>query len=741
MRPLYVDEKLRVFIENEDDELFHYDGGEFYAWLKECEAGQADPTEGAPYPLLVQDHDLRVLLEIKMPMKRDGEEEKVEELSKKKRRGKNKEPVTIKVPTSRLLPRSEQPEVMLPKAGIGQVHKDWLGGGSSTPRDSQTGGVRPTSSNIPAGPAFVTSVLPRDPPYVRFVQPTPDDLYLSVEYDMDEEDEDWLAAFNKKEKDKAAKALKEEWFEHLMDKMEKEYTAVLLAHPEKWVVVARAADQPPQVTLPPIGQVFPLQACLKVPGIGHYGSTFIRSVYNYWKAKHQRAGRPLIQRLWYEPPWHLSSKRAVRLPGGGGDDEDIDSLAGPFRAHDSPDALAGIRRRKMEPAEVKSRFEGIRRDLETLRTLADQTRRRERLKRRELQLYAEEYESRIKAAIDKQQGLALLKNGNLKHRPPPLSFANAAQKKRKKGKGSENDAESEDVAQLIRDTKQWDEVVLPAEDRAARLAARREAREAAGAGMPLSHSHRRPGTPASNAYKPIRKMQRPASAALYNTTALERDTIPHPSSNNRNFSSAGRAQMPRSSIPVLCNEDGVRGPKPAPGIRRDAKCVWCGTNAPGVTLLGCSSCHRCYCFKCYQRRPGHGINNWSRAVRDSKYRCVVCKGLEEAPPDDTSANTATDQVEAGNASTQEEAGEYDPDMMVVDEVSSAGEEDTKRRRSKKSDKAERKKTLTAKKKNGGERMKRPTSARDKAKRISRADLEIMLSHPVRTPSRKLRSRA
>lgn len=40
MRPLIVDEKLRVFIEGRDDELMAYDGGDFYLWLKECEAGK-----------------------------------------------------------------------------------------------------------------------------------------------------------------------------------------------------------------------------------------------------------------------------------------------------------------------------------------------------------------------------------------------------------------------------------------------------------------------------------------------------------------------------------------------------------------------------------------------------------------------------------------------------------------------------------------------------------------------------
>jgi hypothetical protein len=34
-----------------------------------------------------------------------------------------------------------------------------------------------------------------------------------------------------------------------------------------------------------------------VRGINHYANV-IEAVYQYWAAKHKRAGKPLIQRLW-----------------------------------------------------------------------------------------------------------------------------------------------------------------------------------------------------------------------------------------------------------------------------------------------------------------------------------------------------------------------------------------------------------------------------------------------------------
>ena len=102
-------------------------------------------------------------------------------------------------------------------------------------------------------------------------------------------------------------------------------------------------------------------AAVQVPGINHY-EVVIEAVYDYWRGKHQRAGRPLIQRLWYEPPWdrkkaaqRLASSAADGEGGGGGAADD-----GPFYAQDSPVALAGIRKRRMDPEEAKARFQEIR---------------------------------------------------------------------------------------------------------------------------------------------------------------------------------------------------------------------------------------------------------------------------------------------------------------------------------------------------------------------------------------------
>jgi hypothetical protein len=61
------------------------------------------------------------------------------------------------------------------------------------------------------------------------------------------------------------------------------------------------------------------------------------------------------------------------------------------------------------------------------------------------------------------------------------------------------------------------------------------------------------------------------------------------------------------------------------GVKRDPRCVWCSSlQGMGVALLGCSTCHRCFCFRCYQQRAGYGVNNWSRAVKNMGERWLSC---------------------------------------------------------------------------------------------------------------------
>lgn len=611
LRPLIVDEKLRVFVEGRDEELLHYDGGEFWKWLKDCEVGAADPTDGFPYPLVVQDSDLRTVLEIKEPaaiLPQTAAAAVAAATAKRAKKNASDGTAAITVPTWSVLPEKQRADAMLramDPSDVPVVNRN-AGGDTSLP---DVHGSSAAAAAVAAAWSSAQAALASDPPFLRYVQPTPDDLDLAIEYDLDEEDEEWLATYNESVKRhgggnskarSAKKPLAEEWLEHLIDRMEKEYTAELQRHPEKWVLGAGAGNNigdgaAPEVSLPPIEEVFPLEKCLQLEGINQYESV-VKAVYKYWVVKHRKAGRPLIPRLWYEPPWDKKAA-ARRLASADGAEEDGGD--GVFAGHESPLALAGIRKRRMDAMEVRGRFENIRRDLEAARTLADQVRRREKLKRREAQLLKEEWAARMQDVADGQR--VVLVKGKLKERPPQV---HALKMLSRAGAHDSRSAAAQAAAAVLGfDPFDLGGEIMPAvaEDRAARLAARRDARDAA-AGFLLFPT------------RPAAKTQPPPS------TTSQRPLSRPVSALHRPASAAGGSRSGAGA--------GVRGPAPVRGVTRDPHCVWCGSETSDSLLLGCRTCHRCFCFKCFQRRPGLGVNNWSRAVKDALYQCVICRGLE-----------------------------------------------------------------------------------------------------------------
>lgn len=560
MRPMMLDEKLRVFIEGRDEEFLHFDGGDFYDWVKDIESGLIDQAESSVYPLVVQDSEFRTVVEIKEPIAKPFRELKLEQ--KQNLHGTadssgNKLKRPIKVPTFRLLPQEEWPETMLAQADtkIPIVHRVPWGGSircfveNLSTQSILMNNVVSSLRGWPEGEAK----LARDPPFIRYIQPTPDELDLSVEYDLDEDDVVWLANYNqsvskKGKKSKNAKRRKfssgkqenevlgEEWLEHLIDRLEKEYTLELQKHPEEWVTrnknssaqdgnrstilneddTGRSAQgfgkindnkHVPKITVPPIEHVLPFRKLMEIPILCDFeDETTLRSVYDYWRTKHHQVGRPLIQRLWYEPPWHRGSTKSriekseplllrkksmtpdtsapSRTSSGRMQIQDMprslkskeQEQEGVFVAPDySPRALHGIRKRRMETHEVKNRFESIRRDLEGVRTLADMIRRREKLKRREMVIFAEEWQSRLKD-ITTGRNLSTMELDKTSHallNPPPEVHAVKARRLNYRASNARS------KAFLGLDLFDTNDVPTAAVDRAARLAARRSVRDAA----------------------------------------------------------------------------------------------------------------------------------------------------------------------------------------------------------------------------------------------------------------------
>lgn len=511
VRPLQVDEKLRVFIEGRDDGVQRYDGGDFQQWLEDCKAGRGDPLEAGAYPLVVQDSDLRQVLEIKYPSERalstleeeyggdfglqTGKKAQPGNVSRKKTKAnashasasafaQQTSPITI--PQWRKLPNNEWPDTILRQS-------------LTMPLLVRTvdGGAEPVHRNQPH-PVDESS---HERAYIRYMMPTPDDWDQAIEYDLDEDDEKWLEAYNRRSKNNSNNTLKEEWLEHLIDRMEKEYTSELQKHPEKWTckkdgqteggegegggggpLAYMKGQLPPPLILPTISEMFPLSVCMKVFGVGggagnastsHKNQSssgtqvidekIIKDVYNYWKKKHQKSGLPLIQRLWYEPPWHRKASDED-LDGG---DEDTAVFSG-FDLHPS---LARIRKRKMNHDEVQLRFDCLRRDFEQVRTIADLIRRREKLKLQETSILKQEWASRMKdirraskaAAASGQAGCLAFS------RPPKLASLIESKRSTVANREHRRDVMAEQEQKLAFER-------TLSEDRAARLAARRDVR-------------------------------------------------------------------------------------------------------------------------------------------------------------------------------------------------------------------------------------------------------------------------
>lgn len=507
VRPLQVDEKLRVFIEGRDDGIQRYDGGDFQQWLEDCKAGRGDPLEAGAYPLVVQDSDLRQVLEIKYPSERalgTLEEEyghgryggqtgdKAESASQRKHKtptsrasASAQQTNRITIPQWKKLPSSDWPDTILQHSLTMPLLVRTVDGGAEP---VQRNALRPANESS------------HERAYMRYMMPTPDDWDQAIEYDLDEDDEKWLEGYNRRSKISANGTLKEEWLEHLIDRMEKEYTSELQKHPEKWTckkdgqegeggnggsqgpLAYMKGQLPPPLILPSISEMFPLSVCLKVFGLGggaghappsskHQSSSgtqvidekIIKDVYNYWKKKHQKSGLPLIQRLWYEPPWHR--KASDEEMDGGDDDTTV------FSGFDLHPSLARIRKRKMNHDEVQLRFDCLRRDFEQVRTIADLIRRREKLKLQETSILKQEWASRMQDVSHAARAAAAAgQPGSLTFlRPPKLASLVESKRSAVASREHRQDFMAEQEQKLAIEK-------TISEDRAARLAARRDVR-------------------------------------------------------------------------------------------------------------------------------------------------------------------------------------------------------------------------------------------------------------------------
>ncbi|KAL1362748.1 hypothetical protein AAHE18_03G103400 [Arachis hypogaea] len=168
-----------------------------------------------------------------------------------------------------------------------------------------------------------------------------------VEYDLDNEDEDWIFEFNKEQK-----ILMPEMFEALLFKLE------VLDHKarERAGVITPTLGSPIPVLLRLDGAIEALQAQSKY--------AVIESVYDYWKEKRERWQKPILRRLQPPPPSNDTNPYNV------------------FRPREKAHRLH-TRRMQRRENNVQSfeKFRQVRRNLEQAKSLVQAVIKREEKKR------------------------------------------------------------------------------------------------------------------------------------------------------------------------------------------------------------------------------------------------------------------------------------------------------------------------------------------------------------------------
>ncbi|KAF6255061.1 hypothetical protein COO60DRAFT_253980 [Scenedesmus sp. NREL 46B-D3] len=124
----------------------------------------------------------------------------------------------------------------------------------------------------------------------------------------------------------------------------------------------------------------------------------------YWLRRRQQEGGPLLARLWFEQPWKLVAFAEFVVS----DDEDFDEhlpfmAVEPRSAHGESRRGGNQRRRAISEEDALEALCGLRNELEVLRTLADQVRKREKLKRQLLLAWQQETQMRLQLGLPPTQ--------------------------------------------------------------------------------------------------------------------------------------------------------------------------------------------------------------------------------------------------------------------------------------------------------------------------------------------------
>ncbi|CAL5220695.1 g2747 [Coccomyxa viridis] len=389
-RPLHVNEKIRVLWQGRDPEWDEWDGGAFAKWMQACEddeqqqrdfpsslGGQAVPSlhRSSSQAFLGLRPQVVVVGHNSKPLAQDLQAEPAEVNASAAGLGTAAEP--INVPKCRKLSKAKC-------------------------RKRGDAGAAPSTASV-------------EERYVRHVDSAASGAEHRVEYDMNDEDEAWLAKYNKQRLLSSTRGprLSEDAFEGVIDSFEKGLHHVLEHRTELWPNVIEASREAPDIE-----SIFPVEDACTLPEVKHLPKAAVKAAYSHWCAKRLKAKRPLLQRLWFEQPWVRVREASKEHCGAQGSLREVEAEL-PFMGQEAP--RPSTRPRWIDADEAMLKLLAIRGDLEVIRTMADQVHRREKQRRRELLQWREDWHGVL--SLDPAEALENLPNG-------PVSSASADRESR-----------------------------------------------------------------------------------------------------------------------------------------------------------------------------------------------------------------------------------------------------------------------------------------------------------------------
>ncbi|KAL6762409.1 hypothetical protein V8C86DRAFT_2517622 [Haematococcus lacustris] len=211
-----------------------------------------------------------------------------------------------------------------------------------------------------------------------------------TQYDADEVDEAWLQAFNAKlaKGSKAgvprsdagveagASSLSLDRLESLMHRLELLHFEALQARAAGWQPDVKAGKVP---TLPSTQALLSRTTAVDKLADIEGGASLVRAVWTHWLGRRQEVGGPLLPHLWLEEPWKSVCFRDPEHPDRQG--------PMPFMVADTCSGRGPGTLRNLTGREAWGLLTDVRSEMEALRTLADQVRKRERLKKQLLRIW------------------------------------------------------------------------------------------------------------------------------------------------------------------------------------------------------------------------------------------------------------------------------------------------------------------------------------------------------------------